>query len=72
MLIGAPINLGIVTFPDPIGLLRPLDTILDYTGGERVPSAPLGWYSKYFQTKILDKFSFSLSEIIIGDQIFLK
>ena len=50
MLTGAPKNLGVDTFPDPVGHfgLSGLLGVAGIAGGERVPPAPLGWYSSSF------------------------
>ena len=49
-----PQNLVVDTFPDPCRpFWGPLAAILDFTGGERVPPAPLGWYSVQYQRAAL-------------------
>ena len=40
---GAPKNLGVDPFPDPVGHFG-LSVRLSVAGGEQVPLAPLGWY----------------------------
>ena len=51
---GAPQNLGVDTFPDPVGHFGAHWQAVrrcrrcGVAGGERVPPAPLGWYFKCF------------------------
>ena len=51
---GTPKNLGLHPFPDPVGhFVTPLGHFgfsrqCSIAGGERVPPAPLGWYSPIF------------------------
>ena len=68
-----PKNLGVDTFPDPVGHFGAHWHAVwrcGVAGGERVPPAPLGWYSeKFFLCDVklnITKPNFS------GDTIFLS
>ena len=69
---GAPNNLGLDPFPDPVGHFRANWQAVrrwrrcGVGGGERVPPAPLGWYWVYAFLKLFYLFSFFCNITFFG------